>query len=606
MEKLKPLLTRWGRQYAGEAAGGLCPLNEYPRPQLKRDNWLCLNGLWQYVIRDAGCDGTAGIEPDRYDGEILVPFSPESLLSGVGRQLLPGQTLWYRRSIRLKAAEPGKRLLLHFGAVDQRCEVYINGKNAGRHEGGYWPFSFDITDLVHEGDNVISLAVTDDSDAGVEAYGKQKLKRGGIWYTAQSGIWQTVWAETVPEQYIKSVIITPCCEDSSVAISLYFSLPVPPSVHARVFGGNTLVSESGFNPVQDGEACTFRLPVPNFRCWSPDDPFLYTLKISSGSDEIESYFGMRQFGIVTGKDGLPRLALNGKAIFHSGLLDQGYWSDGLYTAPSDEAVIWELREVKRMGFNMLRKHIKIEPLRWYYHCDRLGILVWQDFVSGGGPYGRFISQYLPFIGVHIQDGGKNRGFGRSGKNGKNSRAVFERDMERTVNLLRNVVGLSVWTPFNEGWGQFDARRIADRLRALDDTRLIDHASGWHDQRCGDFASRHVYFKPFHPRKDPLNRIQALTEFGGYSLPCAGHMASEKLFGYRMYGNKELYTAALQRLYRTEVIPARERGLSAAIYTQLSDVEDEINGLFTCDRAELKINAETLLSINRELLQFSEA
>lgn len=579
---LKPLLTRWG------SVDRSCPLAEYPRPQLKRNNWLCLNGVWQYTI----CESITKIEPDNYEGEIVVPFSPESLLSGVSRQLLPGQTLWYRRKIQIDAVEAGYRLLLHFGAVDQCCEVYVNGKKAGEHDGGYWPFYIDITELVCAGNNVLSAAVMDNSDTGIEAYGKQKLQRGGIWYTAQSGIWQTVWLETVPEQYIESIKITPNCEDSMVGINLNFSLPEIPAVYARVYAGNILVSEARLN------SCIFNLSVPAFRYWSPDDPFLYTLKIIAGSDEIESYFGMRQFGKITGKDGMPRLALNGKEIFHSGLLDQGYWSDGLYTAPSDEAVIWELSEIKRLGFNMLRKHIKIEPLRWYYHCDRLGILVWQDFVSGGGPYGKLISQYLPFIGVHVRDSRMIRGFGRSSAVG---RVVFKRDMERTINLLQNAVSLSVWVPFNEGWGQFDAKRITDKLRVMDNTRLIDHASGWHDQNRGDFASRHVYFKPFRMKRDPINRIQALTEFGGYSLP-SEHMASDNLFGYRMFNDKTAYSSALRQLYESEVIPAIDCGLSAAIYTQLSDVEDEINGLFTFDRAELKADAEEVQLINRRLCE----
>ena len=603
MEKLNPLFTRWGRDIDRS-----CPLAEYPRPQLKRDSWLCLNGVWQYAIRDSA----AAVEPGKYDGEILVPFSPESLLSGVGRQLLPGQVLWYRREFNVDAYLEGlaqgtrplnpqrprslrspRSLILHFGAVDQCCDIFVNGSKAGSHAGGYWPFSLDISGFVRQGSNVLTVAVTDDSDTGIEAYGKQKLSRGGIWYTAQSGIWQTVWLEPVPEQHITGIRITPCYEASEVEFAVKFSLPSSQPVHARIFGGDALAAEGTF------DTPTFRLPMPDFRSWSPADPFLYTVKMSTGSngdcDNIESYFGMRQFSVMQGADSLARICLNGKPLFHNGLLDQGYWSDGMYTAPSDEAMVWELSEVKRLGFNMLRKHIKIEPLRWYYHCDRLGLLVWQDFVSGGGPYGKFISQYLPFIGIHVADSTKRSGFGRCNKKG---RAVFERDMVRTAELLGNVVSLAVWVPFNEGWGQFDASRITDALRAMDNTRLVDHASGWHDQQCGDFASHHVYYKPFRMPPDAMKRIQALTEFGGYSLPTAGHMASQRLFGYRMYKSRESFTEAFRQLYAAQVIPKIKRGLSAAIYTQLSDVEDEINGLFTSDRAELKADSAMLQAVNQ--------
>ncbi|MCL2007320.1 MAG: glycoside hydrolase family 2 [Treponema sp.] len=577
------MITRWGAAIDRE-----CPLPEYPRPQLMRNNWKCLNGIWEYAI----CNSEN--EPGKYDGEIIVPFSPESLLSEVNRQLLPGQTLWYRRELKLNPKKPGERSLIHFGAVDQYCTVYINGKAAGHHEGGYFPFSFDITDLVREGVNVLTVAARDDSETGIQAYGKQKLSPGGIWYTAQSGIWQTVWVETVPEQFIQTIKITPDYDAEKVKISLQFSQKNIPEARVVIYSGESKIAESY---TEDGNSI---VPLPGFKPWSPDDPFLYTVKITAGEDTIESYFGMRKFGIVRDEQGYPRLGLNGKPIFHSGLLDQGYWSDGLYTPPSDDAMIWEIGELKKLGFNMLRKHIKIEPLRWYYHCDRLGMLVWQDFVSGGGPYGKFVTQYLPFVGIHISDTGGAAGFGRRNKDG---RTVFTRDMARTVDLLYNTVSLSVWVPFNEGWGQFEARRIMNELLAMDNTRLIDHASGYHDQGCGDFKSYHVYYKPFRMKADKRRdnyhdaRIQALTEFGGYSCPTPGHMASDKLFGYRMYHNKAELTEAINKLYTKEVIPKKAKGLSAAIYTQVSDVEEEINGLFTFDRAELKPEASVLSSIN---------
>lgn len=552
---------------------------------MRRDNWLCLNGVWQYAI----CE--ADMQPHHYDGDIIVPFSPESLLSGVKRQLLPGQTLWYRKKVRFETL-PGQRLLLHFGAVDQHCTVYCNGKKAGSHSGGYWPFSFDITELIQDGDNSLTVAVKDDSDTGNEAYGKQNLNRGGIWYTAQSGIWQTVWAERVPQQYISNIRITPDCSNAEVEFHIDFtgSEGEVPEFSIQVFGDGELISNGTF------KQSTARLHMGDFRYWSPDDPFLYNVKITAGQDAVESYFGMREFAAIRDNNGHMRFALNGKPLFQSGLLDQGYWSDGLYTPPSDEAMIWEISKLKKLGFNMLRKHIKIEPLRWYYHCDRLGMLVWQDFVSGGGPYKPLVTQYLPFVNIRLSD----RHFGLFGRRCEAGRAIFERDMARTVKLLYNVVSIAVWVPFNEGWGQFDALRIAQTLKKTDTTRLIDHASGWHDQGGGDFKSRHIYYKKYKMHRDKKNRIQVLSEFGGYSCPCEGHMTSDVLFGYRMYKDADELTDAFEKLYRQEVLPAAEAGLAASVYTQVSDVEDEINGIFTYDRAEMKLRAETVHQINEQL------
>lgn len=573
------LYTRWG-----EKLDKNCPLYEYPRPQMRRDNWTCLNGVWQYAIRDTG------EEPETYDGDIVVPFSPESPLSGVKRQLMPGQTLWYRRAVSFESPGGDKRLLLHFGAVDQHCCVYVNGSKAGEHSGGYWPFCFDITGIVCGGDNILTVAVTDDSDTGLEAYGKQKLERGGIWYTAQSGIWQTVWTEYVPRSYISNVMITPCYSDSEAEFKPEFSGdPISADYVAEVFEDGKLFSSGSFT----GAA---RFPMRGFRAWSPDNPFLYTVRITAGQDIVESYFGMREFGAATDERGITRFTLNGEPLFQSGLLDQGYWSDGIYTAPCDEAMVWEITELKKLGFNMLRKHIKIEPLRWYYHCDRLGMLVWQDFVSGGGPYKPLVTRYLPFINVRLSDR-MHRIFGRRDKAGQ---GIFERDMQRTVKLLRNAVCIAVWVPFNEGWGQFDACRIAKAVKQMDPARLVDHASGWHDQGCGDFCSRHIYYKKFRMRRDRRGRIQALSEFGGYSRPAKGRMVSDVLFGYKMYQSKDELTAAYEKLYTDEVLPAVRQGLCASVYTQVSDVEDEINGVFTYDRAELKLSAGAVRRIN-ELL-----
>lgn len=619
------LLTPWGEKTDREH-----PWPEYPRPQLRRDNWLCLNGIWEYAI-------TAGrIRPACFDGDIVVPFSPESALSGVNRQLQPGQTLWYRRKISFPPLADGRRLLLHFGAVDQHCRVWLNDVPLGSHDGGYWPFTFDITRAVRPDENELILAVTDDSDAGTEAWGKQRQKRGGIWYTGQSGIWQTVWCEEVPAVCIERLRITPQWRENAVEIEVFLddgsekrmtapagSPLIEPAaasaihtsavttVTVQVLDGDVIAAEetadvcetdsSSFAPDCSSQSrqanhVALRLSIPDVKSWSPDDPFLYTLRITAGEDHADSYFGMREFSTAADRDGHLRPTLNGKPIFHTGLLDQGYWSDGLYTPPSDEAMVHELMTLKKLGFNMLRKHIKIEPLRWYYHCDRLGILVWQDFVSGGGPYSPMVTQVLPFLNVRLSDS-RYALFGRADKK---NRSYFWRDMKRTVELLYNAVSINVWVPFNEGWGQFDAVKTENKLRAMDSTRLVDHASGWHDQGGGDFASYHIYYKHFHPKKDTKGRILALTEFGGFSHPTAGHMASDVLFGYKIFETQEKLEQEVMRLYEEDVFPLLKDGLSASIYTQVSDVEDEINGLFTYDRRRLKFSETVWQTINQRL------
>jgi hypothetical protein len=580
---VKTLLSRWGKKL--DAAR---PWPEYPRPQLVRNSWQNLNGPWEYCFAAAG-----GPVPERFEGEIIVPFSPESALSGLGRRLLPGQTLWYRREFTVETLPSTRRLLLNFGAVDQRCTVFVNGQPAGSHEGGYWPFSFDITGSIRQGGNTIVLAVTDDTDQGTEAYGKQSLNPRGIWYSAQSGIWQTVWTEWVPLQYIRSLRITPRYDEAAVQLEIDYALPAPLQAQVTVREGDVPVYSASI------EERALRIPLPAFKSWSPESPFLYTLRIEAGEDAVESYFGMRKFGIVRDAKGLPRLGLNGKPYFHKGLLDQGYWSDGLYTPPGDEAQIWELSELKRLGFNMLRKHIKIENQRWYYHCDRLGIIVWQDMVSGGGPYRPSVITTLPFIlGIHLKDN-QYRRFAREDARG---REHFRRDMARTVKLLYNTVSIAVWVPFNEGWGQFDSLSISEELRDLDASRIIDHASGWHDQGGGDLYSRHVYFKAFRFKTDPRGqRAAVLSEAGGYSYAVPGHTAENKPFGYRFFKDKKNLSQAMEQFYRKEIAPAIARGLSALVYTQVSDVEGEVNGIFSYDREAAKPGEQTLIAANKLLI-----
>ena len=584
--ELNNLYTRWGKEINKE-----CPLAEYPRPQMKRESWVCLNGVWEYAI----IDGKESTKPEKYDGEILVPFSPESLLSGVGRQLKPGQELWYKRKIEFENISNDKKVLLHFGAVDQHCIVYLNGSEAGRHSGGYWPFMLDITDLIILGENSISVCVTDDSDLSNEAYGKQKIERGGIWYTSQSGIWQTVWYEIVPKKHIESIKITPMYRDSAVEIKVMGDA-LSGIVHIK--DGDKIVAQG---TLENG---TSYISLPDFKSWSPESPFLYDVEITAGDDKVLSYFGMREFGISYEENGYPMLLLNGNPIFHNGLLDQGYWSDGMYTPPADEAMIWEITQIKKMGFNMLRKHIKIEPLRWYYHCDRLGIIVWQDFVSGGGPYRDIMVKYAPWLGFKFSDTEKN--YALHGRASKAGRDVFLRDAERTIDLLYNTVSLALWVPFNEGWGQFDSEKVCDMIKVMDPTRQIDHASGYHDQGTGDLESYHIYYKRFRPKhKKNSDRVLALTEFGGYSLPIQHHMASKKLFGYKIFKNRQELQNSIEGLYEKDVLPNISKGLGAIVYTQVSDVEDEINGLFTYDREIVKIDEKKMLEMNKKIFDAFE-
>lgn len=578
---LRPMFTPWGETLDRDH-----PLPEYPRPQLRRDSYLNLNGRWQYAIR------AGGGAPEAFDGEIIVPFSPESLLSGVGRQVGPEDTLWYQRTFSLPEGFRRDRVLLHFGAVDQVCKVFVNGELAGEHQGGYLPFALDITDSLAEGENILALAVTDRTSLSRHAYGKQSFTPGGIWYTPQSGIWQTVWLESVPANYVESLKITPLYDEKRVRLVIRAGDPEGANVVVRKAG--EVIAEDWYDGSKDCLELLIR--DEHFRPWTPEDPFLYDVTASlKGGDTVEGYFAMRKFGAAE-VDGRKVLALNGRPIFMSGVLDQGYWSDGLYTAPSDEAMVYDIETMKDLGFNMLRKHIKIEPLRWYYHCDRLGMIVWQDLPSGGGRQSPMVTQVLPFLGVHLKD----KDCRRFGREDEESRDQFVQDLYDTVELLYNTPSLAVWVPFNEGWGQFDSLQITQLLWEEDPTRLVDHASGWHDQGGGDFKSRHVYFRPVKLRHDG-DRVLALTEFGGYSMAVPGHCASEKLFGYKMYHTAGDLMEAYLRLYQEEVIPhMEERGLSAAVYTQLSDVEEEVNGILTYDRRLCKLDKAEVRRVNRRL------
>ena len=572
------LMTTWG-----EHLDENCILTEYPRPQMRRNSYLNLNGRWEYAITDSD------ESPRHWDGTILVPFSPESALSGVGRSLQPGQTLWYRREVILPQGfiPADGRLLLHFGAVDQEAAVYWNGRLLGRHMGGYNAFTLDATDALGPRNSLV-VRVHDDTDASFHSRGKQKTRRGGIWYTPQSGIWQTVWMEAVPRHYIESLRIVPLFDQSAVEVMVRCSQPL--QCEATVDGRTV--------PFTSGEPA--RIPMPDFRAWSPEDPYLYDLSVTLGEDRVESYFGMRKMEVRADRGGVKRLFLNGEPYFQSGLLDQGYWPDGLYTAPSDEALIYDIQTAKAMGFNLLRKHIKVEPMRWYYHCDRLGMLVWQDMPSGGGKY-RFSTITLPLVtGIHRRDN-HYRAFARASSQG---RGEYIDELEEMVGQLFNAPSVVLWVPFNEGWGQFDSTLVMERLRALDPTRPVDPASGWHDQGAGELRSLHVYFKPFRFRRDRRGRALALSEFGGYNLRVDGHCFNQKDYGYRRLPDAAALWRDFSRLYEREVLPAVPKGLCASVYTQLSDVEDELNGLMTYDRRVVKLDADEVRELNERLKEAS--
>lgn len=578
------MLTPWG-----EALDREHPLPEYPRPQLRRNSYLNLNGIWEYAITKTA------EKPAAMQGEIVVPFSPETPLSGVGHILQPDEYLWYRRSVTLpEGFFQGGRLLLHFGAVDQCCTVWVNGQEAGSHTGGYLPFALDVTELIEGDAFTLELRVTDPTDTGSLSRGKQRLKNTGIWYTPQSGIWQTVWMECVPENYLRSLRITPKLEENAVHIRLEADDPAMAAVTICRDGG--IIAEGQTD--ENGES-TLTIPAEELRLWSPENPFLYDVSIVlPGGDRVESYFGMRAFGIGKDEKGLPRLLLNGKPYFQNGLLDQGYWSDGYYTAPSDEALIHDIAEMKRLGFNMLRKHIKVEPLRWYYHCDRLGMLVWQDMMNGGESYSPLSIYVFSNLGLRVKDD-RYRYFSRSDEAG---RTHYYEELGQMIDLLYNTVSLAMWVPFNEGWGQFDALKAAEFIRKRDDTRPIDHASGWYDQGGGDIKSIHWYFRPYHHKQPPKEqRPICLTEYGGYNCAVPGHCWGEGAeFGYKKIADPAEFNRAFQKLMEEQIIPAKERGLAAAVYTQVSDVEGERNGLLTYDRKVCKANEAIFRAVNAKL------
>ncbi|MDD3362491.1 MAG: glycoside hydrolase family 2 TIM barrel-domain containing protein [Hespellia sp.] len=573
---MKQLMTKWGKQVDKE-----CVLQEYPRPLMVRDNFMNLNGSWNYLFADSA----QKVKVDQ--GEIVVPFSPECVLSGVGRQLKPDEYLWYQRTFELNQNLINRHVILHFGAVDQGCQVFVNGKSMGRHTGGYLPFEMDITRAVKAGENEIRVLVKDFSETSYHARGKQRIERGGMFYTAQSGIWQTVWLEIVPCHYIETVICTPEFDEQTVELTVAATedLPFLVSVFEPVPGeayasGELIASTEGMS----NQSC--RIAIPKIKAWTPQEPYLYHMTIKMGDDQVESYFAMRTFTLEKDENQIPRLCLNHVPYFQKGVLDQGYWPDGLYTAPSDEALVFDIQSMKDMGFNMMRKHAKIECDRWYYHCDRLGMIVWQDMVNGGTQYKHWYVTYMATLLSKNKIKVKDTYTKLLSRKEKAGRLEFVVEMKETIRRLYSHPCIATWVIFNEGWGQFQTAEMTEIVRKLDPGRMIDQASGWFDQGGGDMQSLHNYFFRFEMKAEK-ERATVLSEFGGYSHAVAGHTACEKTYGYGAEKTTDSLNATYQRRQK-EVEDAISQGLCATVYTQVSDVEEEINGIFTYDREIQKI------------------
>ena len=575
------LTTPWSAK-VNQAA----PLPEYPRPQLERDTWTSLNGLWDYAVRPRETSAV----PATYDGKILVPYAIESALSGVMKQIGDENRIWYHRTFELSPTWKNERILLNFGAVDWDATVWVNGKEVGRHSGGYDGFSFDITDaLKPSAAQEVVVSVWDPSDAGPQPRGKQVSKPRSIWYTPTSGIWQTVWLEPVSTTHIESLKITPNIDKSAVVIEAHtsaFQLPGTSVVRVEVYDEKKRIGKAEVNTANSSH---ISVPIPGAKLWSPDSPFLYDLKVlvfNNGKviDQVKSYFGMRKIAMARDKRGRLRIHLNNKPCFMLGPLDQGFWPDGLYTAPTDEALRYDIEVMKKLGFNLVRKHVKVEPERWYYWCDKLGLLVWQDMPSGD----KSAEWRAPFEGKEM-----NRT--------SESAAIYERELRALIDGRYNHPSIVVWVPFNEGWGQFDTIRILNLTKQLDPTRLVDGASGGNHFPAGDLIDHHQYPGPGVPPA-VTDRAMVLGEFGGLGLPIKGHTwQEEKNWGYRSFKTSEELTEAYISLINNLQPMIEETGLSSAVYTQLTDVETEVNGLMTYDRKVIKLPVQRLAALHRELL-----
>lgn len=576
------IISRWFKEVDPES-----PLPEYPRPQFKRDAWINLNGLWDYIIlpRNYG-------KPASYEGKILVPFAVESALSGVKKNLKPNQNLWYRRSFELPEALRGQDLLLHFGAVDWKTQVWVNDQHVGEHRGGYTPFSFEISNHVKfREENEIVISVWDPTNRGKQERGKQVLKPFAAFYTAVSGIWQTVWLEPVSRSRIARLFMIPDIKNEKLTLKLTcVNTKSEDTVTAVVRTSDRVISKVECNVDEN-----VRIDIPEAILWQPEKPFLYNLNLSLDRkgepiDAVSSYFGMREFSYGKDENNIPRILLNNNPFFMYGTLDQGYWPDGLYTAPTDEALLYDIEMTKELGFNMIRKHLKTEPARWYYHCDRLGMTVWQDMPNGG-------HEFYGIFGYLLWRGKLKLRNGRKRKAVKNQ---FYTELKSMIDSLYNHPSIAVWVPFNEAWGQFEARKVTDFIGALDNTRLINSASGWLDKKTGDIVDIHKYPGPAIPDLENEERIAVLGEFGGLGLSVKDHMWNKKFkWSYKKFSDMEELWANYKIILEEtkKLIP---EGLSAAVYTQTTDIEGEINGLLTYDREVLKFDKAKMSELNKSL------
>lgn len=668
-EKPVQLWTKWGEEVkkACEVLDYV-PLPEYPRPQMRREDYTVLNGWWECRIAlckklpDCECGQIAKSDKEKesvFWQQILVPFSPESALSGVGRQLQPGEELWYRRNVQISEDEyqthraKKDRLLLQFGAVDQECRVYWNGRLVGSHRGGYLAFTMEVTEFVRPGANELQVICTDESDTGAEARGKQKLQPGGMFYTAQSGIWQTVWMEWVPQRSVEWIKIMPQPDEGVVRIRVRVSAQgqsaelsntensiekfqtenenwenvksdkngtqkrnvneaeknnnldkekiyvnsedmahnhMPKQIFITVLSKEKEEEklQASCIPSRRGAGWTdydAAITIQNAKLWSPEHPFLYDLEIRAGEDFVKSYFAMRTFSVEPDESGIPRFCLNHQPCFLNGVLDQGYWPEGLYTAPSDEALVSDIERMKECGFRLLRKHCKLEPMRWYYHCDRLGMLIWQDMVNGGETYDMNRICYLPTL-LHSFQTKKGYSEAACGRKDRAGCEAWKQDCMQTVRQLFNVPSLAGWVIFNEGWGQFDTKEMTTLVKKLDGSRPVDAASGWFDFGGGDYRSEHNYFFKLQVskkwKKNPGGRAFVISEYGGLTLKIPGHIWKEQSYGYGKLSSQAEFQKQFRKLQGKIRILEKE-GLSGAIYTQVSDIEEEINGIYTYDR-----------------------